>query len=657
MKKKGMLIVYGVILSGFALFFLQKPKAESPISIKITLLKTELLADKTAEPLVVIEDANGIEADLVNNPNSVFGEGEVPAGEYKRIKLTLKNRIIYSGPNPCGGNAIQDEKVLIDSQKSEDEAVELYFATADDGGDTGWVANGTADHPLFIQNPINVEADLSTVVKLIFNTANTLQCIGNSPVLIPPTISIVNYVEKPALSTCQFPAEYWFTHFNISTGIYDENGQRIDPTLQNLFGNTTVVSGWGMVTFGAPDQNGVGSWYIYPGKKAEDGGMAEHRHNLARYCTESQCEDGYHNPTQPDAGNQPFGGINTITGNKVVMSMGENSIEGYLSDDCSVFIGLNISSDSDNDTVFAVKKSQFSSLPKEKIAVLTQRVEIKYNDLTNKTDMFWTSLELTILDLTKTPLKTLSWMSMNHLDTEYDENGLLKNWKINEPGEKVDSFSAESFPFSISDNGILTGQGMDSFIALGANNNGIVAGANVEVNPTYENHVINSAFIMSFDESPSISDLNGKWMIVIRNSLVEPANDGWYTGDENAKYGIEYGMVEIENGRVKSKSFTYRDIFTGDMTSDVGSEETLELVSECYEEGKPLTTSPCNGISLNVFKIIGTDERTIGRIALDKTKKIILMWAPIDLDDTPKEEEEHKGGNQNQSFGVGIKVE
>ena len=657
MKKKGLIVIYGIILSGFALLFLQRPRAESPSSIKISLLKTELLSDKNGTPVLVIEDPKGIEADLVNvnvnNPNSVFGEGEVPAGEYKRIKLTLKNKIIYSGPNPCGGEPVQDNEILIDSNKGEDEAIELYFATADDGGGTGWYANGTQENPFFIQNPIKVESDQSTVVKLIFNTANTLQCIGGSPVLIPPTISILNYVEKPSLSTCSFPAEYWFTHFNIATGIY-QDGRRIEPTLANLFSRTTLVSGWGKVTFGKPDQK----WYIYPGKKAEEGGMAEHRHNLSYYCEgEPDCEDGYHNPINPGAGNQAWGGIYTLAGNKVIMSMGEETIEGYLSDDCSVFVGVNISKDEENDIVFAVKEARFDAFPKEKFVMLTQRVEIDYDPQTGKTWMFWTSNEFGIIDMKN--YSYFGWTGRNHITAEYDENGSLKNWRINEPGEDTESSSFDESFLQISNDGIVQVPDSTSFVAIGANNNGIVAGESVEINPKWNHHGINSSFLISVNESPSISDLNGKWMLVMRNSEAKPGGNGWDTGDEIIGYGITYGLVEISDGKVQSRSFTHRNAFTGDMTSEAGSGETVSVVSECYESGKPLTTSPCNGISLNVFKIIGTRGEVIGKAVLDKTKKVLLLWGPIDLNDTPEggQEFEHKGGNPRQSIGIGVKIE
>jgi len=653
MKRKGLFFIYGIILSGFVLLLSQKPEAESPSSIKITLLKTELLSDKNGIPVLVIEDANGIEADLVQNPNSVFGEGEVPQGEYKRIKLTLKNKIVYSGPNPCGGAPLQDQEVLIDTSKEKDDAVELYFATADDGGDTGWYANGSQEHPFFIQNPIKVEADKSTVVKLIFNTANTLQCIGQNPVLIPPTITILNYVEKPSLSTCSFPAEYWFTHFNISANIY-QDGKRIEPTLANLFSRTTFVSGWGKVTFGAPDQNGVGSWYVYVGKKAEEGGMAEHRHNLSYWCkNETYCDDGYHNPANPEAGNLEFGGIYTITGNKAIMSMGEGSIEGYFSDDCSVFIGINISKDDENDTVLAVKKSQFpAGFPKEKFVMLSQRVEINYDQTSYKTTMLWTSNQLLLLDRAK----FFEWVSRNHIYAEYNGDGSLKNWKINEPGEDFEENRSFSLPATIiSQEGILQIP-VEEFIAMGANDNGIVAGENVEIN-RWGHHGIDSSFMISINESPSISDLDGKWMLVMRESEVKPGGNGWGTGDESIWYGITYGIAEISNGNVLSKSFIHRDVFTGDMRSESGGGETIELVSECYEGGKPLTTSPCNGISLNVFKIKSTRGEIIGRAVLDKTGKVFVIWGPIDLNDTPEEYQEDKRGNPRHLIGVGVKIE
>jgi hypothetical protein len=89
------------------------------------------------------------------------------------------------------------------------------------------------------------------------------------------------------------------------------------------------------------------------------------------------------------------------------------------------------------------------------------------------------------------------------------------------------------------------------------------------------------------------------------------------------------------------------------MRSESGGGETIELVSECYEGGKPLTTSPCKGISLNVFKIKSTRGEIIGRAVLDKTGKVFVIWGPIDLNDTPQQDK----GNPRHLIGVGVKIE
>lgn len=658
MKKK-FWILYGLMLAGVIFLVLQKPEAESPSSIKITLFKTELLADKNAEALLVFESTEGSEADLVNSPNSLFGEGEVAAGEYKRLKLTLKNSILYSGPNPCVGNPIQDEMIKIDSSKGENESVELYFATAEDGGSTGWAANGSSQTPFLLQNPIVVKDGKSTVLKLIFNTVNTLQCIGGSPTLIPPTITVVNYVEEPSLSTCSFPAEYWFTHFNTHVSLY-KDGNLLEPTLASIFDRTEIVSGWGMVRFGQPDSSGMGTFSISVSKKAEEGGMAEHRHELSELqCLPSSpedvtCETGYHNPLSPDV-QQPFSGRYTIAGGKMIMEVGEDSVIGALSKDCSFFIGVNISKQGENDIVVAVKKTGgFTGFPKKKFIIVEPSFEIKYGN-NNRTENIWSSSGFIILDFQGD--RFFRWATMHHIYPVYDDKGSLIRWQINSPGEQVEGQSGILSQLTITQDGIVVVPDSGIFVVMGANNNGIMAGDSREIDPQWNNHRLQNGIILNLHDSPSISNLDGRWMIVARESEIGKGEDGsWNTGNEWISYGITYGEVVISGGKITYRSFIHKDILTGDMESDVGSGETFELRTDCYEMGKPLNTSPCNGLTIPAFYIKGETIQGGPRIAIDSTANVMVLWEQLDENGIPEDQPEHKGGSTRGMIGFGVKL-
>lgn len=626
--------------------------AENPTSLTITVYKSELYPDKNGSPEVIFEDEDGIEADIINNPEYLFGEGAVASGVYKRIGLTVKNQIVYSGPNPCGGGDITQQSVRLDATKGEDELVELYFATADDGGDTSWLSNGSFEHPFLLQSPIEVGEEEATVVKIIFNTANTLQCIGESPRLIPPTINVLNYIEEPVSTACFFPADYWFVHFNVS-GPNPEDLMDVEglPSLAEIFEKTEVISGWGVVHMDAPDETGVGVWTVDLTKKAEEGGMAEHRHNISRYC-QTECEEGYLNPLMPSGdGDEIIGGTYLISGREVLFTEpgSEGAIEGAISEDCSLLIMVNIASSKDSDLILAIRKTDgFTQLPQGSFSMINSMFEIDYDPSNNFiTSNLWSSTTVSAMDIATDEFVVFEWGRSIDFSPQYGSMpGQITAWSINSIDERVDLSISSVNTFTITDDGVLSGPDIESFIVFGANNYGLFAGAATDVDHN-GHHSLEVGAIIEVETDPSLSDLNGRWKLAIIDS---EADSGGEVG-----FRITYGDIVVSDGVMLNCSFISKD-FTGEVEYEVGSGETIELKEECYEPDTPILNS-CDGLTRKVFYVYGTGESTgqvVAKIVLDKTKNVVLLWSPVDKDDIPTENGE---GNEYGMVGVGVKVE
>ncbi|NVM22481.1 MAG: hypothetical protein HWN68_11955, partial [Desulfobacterales bacterium] len=330
-------LLIAAIAAGGTFVAVDRLVAESPTSIKVRLYQTDFFVDASASAQTVFADAAGKVVDIVGNPG-VFGSGTVSQGTYNRMKFTVKNQILYSGPQPsgCVGDPLVDVTMKIDDTKADDYKVDLYFATGSDGGGSGWTANGTAAYPFLMLNAIKVGINQTTRVELRFNTAGNLNCIDASAKLSAPTINVLHYVEG-AEAPCSIVGEYWFVHYNMSCGIYDDQGDMLEPTLGKIFESTNVVSGWGTATFDAD-----GNWSVYMGNSYTDAtypGMAEHRHNLVSYDPANPGEDGYHDPAMSIPSGTAVGGQYVTAGSKIIMYMPEGGgfIEGGLSSDCNTF--------------------------------------------------------------------------------------------------------------------------------------------------------------------------------------------------------------------------------------------------------------------------------------------------------------------------------
>lgn len=654
--------------------------AENPTSEQFTVYKTELLLNKTANPAVIFNNPAGITGDIIQNPEFAFGTGSAPSGTYKRIHFVVKNGFSYSGPDPCGGSNPVSGQGLINPQADQNAQVDLYFATADDGGGSGWYNNGTSQYPFLMQSPIVIESGKTTTVKLLFNTANTLQCMNDSPVLFPPSMNVTNVVQETG--ACTMTGSWWFVHYNISVWprVCDDpscSTYHFPSGPQEIFDNTEIVAGWGTVTFNADN-----TWTVEAGSTFEDQttpGMAEHRHKLLYYDS-LDPEEGYHNP----AGSGTLTGTYSRSGNRIIMYFPEGGyIEGAISSDCKTFTGVNVTGEQENDIVFAVKKGTGLSTPSPGKYVMSQLGFNLCYDVTGSncystgdTKIKYLSYrnEIAVLD---TALGTggtaLHWTSEPEYHPQYDGSGNLTSIRISHPGEELGISPGFLSGLTFRDDGLMISAIDDpAFFAFGENWNGVFAA--VATNANEGDDRINAGFMIKLASAQAIADLNGTWQVSIIESQVDPGADNtWLTDDDHAWYGLTYGEVRIQSGVVTYRSFIHKNVFDGTIEYEAGSGETIQLKTECYKPGAHTTTTACsdpNAPRIPVFYIYGTGSeagRIIGKMALDSSKKAITLWAPVDLDETPPTGAcnpprdgyycDDTGGGTKALFGVGVKIE
>jgi|GEM_PF-3040071 len=671
---KGKVLVFLSILTLFILPHIVM--AENPTSETFTVYKTELLMDQNATPVVILDDQNGIQSDIIANPESIFGTGSAPSGTYKRIHFVVKNSFSYSGPDPCGSGNPVSGTGLINPQQGPDVQVDLYFATSDDGGGSGWYNNGTAQYPFLMQSPIVIASGKETIVKLIFNTANTLQCnANNSPVLFPPSMNVTSVIKDIAGACGITDAPYWFVHYNMSVWPRvcdnpDCSSYHLPATPQEIFQNTTIVAGWGTVQFNADD-----TWQVDLSQNYINNGMSEHRHNLL----ELRPDDGY----KDTLGGGIITGTYTRSGNRITMYFPEGGyIEGAVSSDCKTFTGVNITGDQENDLVFALKKGTgLSTIAHGKYLMSQPGFNLCYDvsgsncysSGDNKIKYLSYRNEIGFIDTQLGPDGTSGhWENSFEYAPQYDGSGNLTAVKIRAPREEL---GINPFPISsldIRDDGLITTPVDDPmFFAFGENRNGLFAA--VATNENEGNDRINVGFMVKIADNPALSDLNGRWYISIIEAQVRPGSDGsWETLDDESRYGLTTGEIVINNGTVVSRSFMHKNIFDGSIEYESGSGETIQLKTECYKPSEDVLTacSDPNAPRIPVFYIYGTGSeagRILAKMTIDSAKKALTFWAPVDLDNRPPTGAceppregyycDQTGGSQKAIFGVGVKIE
>lgn len=678
-----MYLLTAVFFAGSVFLSTNALKASSPTGVHVTLYKTELFADQTATGVQVFSDADGIPVDIVNNPD-VFGEGAVAAGIYKRMKLTLKNEISFQGPDPCTPSNTINSTTLIDSTLAATDQVELYFATSCDGGGTGWTNSGTAASPFLMQNAIEVAGDATTVVKLIFNTANTLLCESGNANLWPPTINVVNYIEEPPVSACSTLGDYWIVNYGIFTSpIYDPVTGTIvhDPTLDQLLNTTDVGATWGTVTFSSPDPaTHTGILQARLDLDYAHGGVSSHNEDLALspYEPSGMGGNGYVSVQEPGSSGLTTFGTYILNGTRIVITMtGEDAgetIEGYFSSDCATLMAVNIAGIGSNGLLYGLKKpsSQPAFPGTNKYVNAAPAMIIQYNDANHRMDFMGSISNFGVMDGALDA--DIGWRAMFAFNPVYSSGTTstitgMTSWGAQEEAGQSSIGSA----FSISADGLITMPDSWDFAAIGENGNAVYSGETRTVDPAYGEHHVSAGFAVKLAPAVSLSDVVGTWKIGAFHSKLDQGSGDWGDGNESAEFGITYGDIIIDSAGLVSVNFTSRDAFSGRVSYESAvASGYIELHTECYKPGTLLTDTACTGgILIPVFHVKDNDAanpdygKTMANFVLDGTKQVIQIWEPIDTNDIPETEDcgylvtpatACTGANNHTVNGIAIKM-
>jgi len=655
-------------------------EAYDPSSVKVTVYKSEFFANKLAAPVVVSNTPLGVEVDLVNNPGEAFGSGSVPAGSYKRIKLSVKNQILFSDSNNCPSSGdLVDAPMIIDSGASNTATVDLYFATPDDGGQSSWTANGSADSPFMMQNAIEVVAGATTEVDLRFQTAGKIYCdAGDVARLLPPDIAVLYTVSAPPVAgvctDADIAGNYWFYHYAMRGDMYNSatHARLVNATLGDIIRNSNVVSGWGTMMLNAPTA-GTGTWGVYvsnlynttsvPGN-LNSPGMAEHRHRLSAWSNSGSMDEGYHNPVANAPANTIMGGTYTKSGQRMVFYMPEGgSFQGAVNPTCDLFAGVSLTG-GDNDFIYAVRKGDFTSyggsvvgaFPDKTMVLVQPQMELKFQQPITagimNTEYMYFGTDFAVLSTADDSI--VSWRSSNQLQPELvvGAGWDYSSWQARQPEERAEVQSGIFNMITLGDDGQLLMPANDSLVAFGSSGTGIIAGSTEEFDPRWGSHRHSAGIIFPVNDTPTMNDLVGTWSLSLLESEVWNTV-AWDTpGDARMNFYIQYGDITINPGGLGNGVANFYGInaLTGEVLNSPGGEfKIYGPIDECYTDpgfsntGVSIYNASCSAsdISVPVFLINGVDEsgneESPGpsvKIALDDAKGAIAVWSPADLSGT-----------------------
>jgi hypothetical protein len=644
------------LLSGAIFLLAAKAKASDPSGVHVTIYQADLFTAATGTSVTVFSNSAGKTVDIVGNPD-VFGSGPIAAGTYKRIKFIVKNQVDFAGPDPCSTASPApniSKTFLIDSTGAADAQVPLYFATSDDNGSSGWTANGSATTPFLIQNPIDVQGNMNTVVKLIFNTAGTLVCNSSAAILNPPTMNALSYVEQTPSASCTFPAEYWIVSYNLFNSMTTTN-----PTFQQELERAGVDAGWGTMTFSAPDPTThVGTWSM-TNTTYDNGGQAEHNHmfSLLSDGVSGNYNDGYVNPT--NTGSSPVSATYTLNGGKIILSSGGWSMEGAFSNDCSTMVGVSLTGPSDNNLIYAMKKPSglgAALAANSTYVMINNGLEIQYNmsgTAPYPSQGLSFSDEFTVLTLANNG-QFFEWNPKLFL-TALSASGTT-TWVSPGPGNtaRFDINTGTTLGANVRSDGLVTFPSdttMNSVIMLGTSGSGVGGGDWVPqgVNDhTLPKHRLNAGLWLNPAQSPLLSDLSGTWKIGVLGKSLTDADSTWGNGNEKAEAAISYGDFSIDGATGNMCGvFTHKEVLSKTMTYESGC-WTVELHTECYSCDQAInptcldiatpaancSTNSVPGIVIPVFYMVKNSVVDI-KFTLDKSKTTIGIWKPIQKTTTP----------------------
>ena len=640
-----------------------------PTTFEVGLHRTDLLIDQFDMTPVNVFDGVGTATtiDLVSNPGDAFGEGDVPTGTYNRMKLTMANLVSVAGTDPCDLSAYTGT-FLIDDVLAPDAPVEVFYATAEDGGDSMILADGSAATPFLMMSPIVVEPGETTVVNLAFYTSGSLVCNGGPPggtvELRPPSLTVATYIEGEPL-VVDPSGEYWFAHFNVNGHLYDEQtGDWFDPESaavpHDLLDRINAGTGWGSLTLGAPDTvSGIGSWSI-ANASWRSGGFGEHRHSFSRWDTSS--DEGY----AETAPNLPLTGSYQLTGNRIFLKIGSSAaMEGYIAVDGRSFILVNIAGVDDSDVVLAVKKASGypSDVPEGTYVIVSPQMDFRY-DTSGTSPYPATKMGLSgeiIVLRGGTDDDFFSWGTNLELDYGYKGDTIFSIFgQVPEEGSEYQAGAISALAFDSSGFATTSPESNTMFLAMGGDGAtgylGLFAGLGAEDDDG--EHRLANGFIVEADPSPSLSDLTGRWALMGVNWEGNQGDDAtWDTGDEGFELLTTLGLIEFDGTGGITWDFTDKDVITQAITSEIGS-GSVSLATEYYELGNPIGSFSEDAIPLTLFHVTesASSSTVAAKLVLDKGGDTVLFWSPIDSGNIPQDGSTEDAASRF-TMGAAVRIE
>ncbi|MBI5778114.1 MAG: hypothetical protein HZA49_01490 [Planctomycetes bacterium] len=635
-------IISGVLSVGFlllmnALAFAVAPTEATPDEYKVTCYKTEISTNGTTW-VTCFDKPAGELVDLASptGPGSLFGQGDVPEGTYKHIRITIMNTITYT----CAAASILTDTGFNPYLVAADAHVPVYFSI--DGGST-WSNDGSELLRAFpLPDPIKVEYNTSTKVVINFIITNSLK--NNSGWSLEPPVMNVSSVVIKTLAVTFTGGDYFFDRSNINIDI-PAITSTITPTYMRF------SSGWGMITFSAPLSN-EGVYTITAGaNNTENSQTIDSSGGISGTINTPEI---YMGPTDMTGTYfiDPSGFLN--------MLMPESGIiRGAVSDDGRVFIAVEAEVADSYHMIYAVKKE-------------TQLAR----DLNGKFIfcMYGSRITAAVDDATGLPYPQghrmryqveLGMVDINAAGNALTPSGISNNVEILRPLSDTqytdlpmtEAYSnTQSGTLHTDTNGTWTLNGGDSMMqgyTLPDDSVTLLCGSTItntsiytDTGITYTTNVMQFGVVLNPVTSTSFveADVVGSYTFV-------------YRGDEYGQNGgISTTMFWVMLGRI---NFNGTGGFTGSITmSERGSVSTEEITGQ-YDVVSEIIGAAGATMSVRVIRLFGSsvgaiDPRNGPHLIMTPDKKVAVVYVPAtewlpDGDASPVE-------TDNQARGLGFAV-
>jgi hypothetical protein len=618
----------------------------SPTSLTLTVYNAVLYTNKSDSTGVHVfgNSTTGETIDVITDAGTLFGQAaSVPAGEYHRMKLTVRDAISVDSPDPCGGAALTGFSNGISALAPNPAGtVDLYFATDLDGGGehtTFSRPDGSAARPFGLGAfPIEARDGATTNIDFIWDVVNLMQCSDNNtaantaddyPRYGVITAEIKEYVEEPA--ACALKDKSYYLIRSTLRSYYDGP----DPTVERYTNDASIVTAWGMFYFGetSTPSGPIPTATVMPGPGLPASawgtpGMSEHRHMLLKLQYPNTGDDGI-----VDNGTLeviPY----EMYGNEIFLNFGEHTIEGAISSDCSTILLTDFGHDAE--FIIAVEKPDATDLStlltpgagplysfnSDKVMVnINPTYELGYSNSTTGTSIYNSTYihmqpNLNILNYSNDSF--FEWRGMAQFMPVYNSGAgggntpFFDHWLSAGPKEYAHMDTGLSSFLQFRADGIAnagTGAGsMDEFLAITKNGSLVHAGTVNDHDPCEAgsghpceldplgfdelNHRLGAGLAVPVAANPSVNDMVGTWLIAGLSMEFGDGGNGWAddyslpaifpAGDEQAYFKLSRGVFNVDSTGVINGSMTNKNLMTDELRTDHTNAKIQTPHQECY---------------------------------------------------------------------------